>query len=87
MAIALIGRRRRLRTLPTVRQVAPSRDWLSTRQAAIRLGVSESTLRRRTLKPAWREGVHYRWIVRCSRRTMEINVPQAIKLMNEIGWG
>jgi 3-deoxy-D-arabino-heptulosonate 7-phosphate (DAHP) synthase class II len=87
MAITLIGRRRRLRTLPTVRQLTPSRDWLSTRQAAIRLGISESTLRRRTLKPAWREGVHYRWIGRRSRQTMEVNVTQAIKLMNAIGWG
>jgi hypothetical protein len=87
MAIALIGRRRRLRTLPTVRSIAPSRDWFSTRQAAALLGVSESTLRRRIDKPAWQEGVHYRWIVRRSRQTVEINVPRAIKLMDSIGWG
>jgi hypothetical protein len=31
--------------------------------------------------------VHYRWITRQSRRTLEINVARVIKLMEACGWG
>jgi hypothetical protein len=87
MAILTIGRRRsRARQLPTVRPVLPSRDWYPIRQAAAMLGTSESTLRRRTSKAHWRDGLHYRWVTRQSRRTLEVNVAQVIKLMNAIGW-
>jgi hypothetical protein len=88
MAIAVIKQRRAsLRALPAVRSTAPPRDWFPTRQAALLLGTSEQTLRRRIHKPGWRKGIHYRWITRQSRQTLEINVPQSIKLMNSIGWG
>lgn len=88
MPIISLGRRpKRLRGLPSVRAVMPQRDWFSTRQAAAMLGLSEPTLRRRTARRSWVEGVHYRWITRHSRRTLEINVSQAIQLMNAIGWG
>jgi 3-deoxy-D-arabino-heptulosonate 7-phosphate (DAHP) synthase class II len=87
MAIATISRRRvRLHALPLVRSSAPSRDWFSTSQAALLLGTSERTLRRRISRRSWREGLHYRWITRQTRQTLEINVPQAIKLMNTVGW-
>lgn len=88
MPIISLGRRSaRLRGLPTVRAVVPQRDWFSTRQAAAMLGISEPTLRRRAARASWVEGVHYRWITRNSRRTLEVNVSRAIQLMNAIGWG
>jgi len=68
------------------RPVLP-RAWYSTAQAAAMLGSSERTLRRRVARQAWLEGVHYRWITRQSRRTLEINVAQVIKLMEACGWG
>jgi len=50
------------------------------------LGTSESTLRRRTAKGHWVEGMHYRWVTRQSRQTLEVNVAGVIKLMNAFGW-
>lgn len=67
--------------------VTLSRDWYPTREAAELLGVSERTLRRRLQKPFWLEGRHYRWTVRLTRKTLEINVPAAVRLMDRWGWG
>jgi hypothetical protein len=63
------------------------RAWFTTAQAAAMLGTSERTLRRRVARQSWVEGVHYRWITRESRRTLEINVARVIKLMEACGWG
>jgi hypothetical protein len=72
------------RVLPAVAQ--PQRSWYPTLQAALMLGTSERTLRRRIAKPHWIEGRHYRWVVRSTRRTLEINVPLALRLMECTGW-
>jgi hypothetical protein len=50
------------------------------------LGVSERTLRRRLGSNGWTEGLHYRWVTRQTRRTLEVNVANAINLMNRMGW-
>lgn len=63
-----------------------SRDWYPTRQAAGMLGIPERTLRRRLTRPDWVQGLHYRWVTRTTRQTLEINVPGAIDLMNRRGW-
>jgi len=87
MAILKVSqRRRRIRQLPALRPVLPQRDWFPVRQAAAMLGTSESTLRRRTAKGHWMEGLHYRWVTRQSRQTLEVNVAGVIKLMNAVGW-
>jgi hypothetical protein len=62
------------------------RDWYPTRRAAALLGVSERTLRRRLGSQGWAEGLHYRWVTRHTRRTLEVNIPNAISLMNRGGW-
>lgn len=88
MAILKVGRRReRARQLPAVRSPLPPRDWFPVRQAAAMLGTSENTLRRRISKVHWKDGLHYRWVTRQSRQTLEVNVAAVIKLMNAIGWG
>lgn len=88
MAIIKVGqRRKRARQLPAFHLALPQRDWFPVREAAALLGTSESTLRRRTAKEHWIEGLHYRWITRQSRQTLEVNVARAIKLMNAAGWG
>lgn len=69
-----------------VQRIAMQRDWYPTRRAAALLGVSERTLRRRLSGPHWIEGLHYRWVTRHTRRTLEINVASAISLMNRMGW-
>lgn len=66
--------------------VGAQRSWYPTSQAAAMLSTSERTLRRRISKAHWKEGLHYRWIVRQTRATLEINVPQVLKLMEEMGW-
>jgi hypothetical protein len=63
------------------------RDWYPTRAAAGMTGLSERTLRRYIQQPHWREGFHYRWITRTSRRTLEIHVARAVRLMEQWGWG
>lgn len=65
---------------------ALQREWYPTRQAAARMGVGERTLRRRLSSPSWREGDHYRWVLRNTRPVLEVNVPRAISLMNQQGW-
>lgn len=72
---------------PRVRRTPIPRAWFSTATAAAMLGISERTLRRRIARPGWVEGIHYRWITRQSRRTLEINVSSAIRLMDSSGWG
>lgn len=62
------------------------RTWYPTRRAAAMLGVAERTLRRRLGRPGWVEGRDYRWVTRNTRRTLEVNVPGAIELMNRRGW-
>lgn len=71
---------------PPVQRPTVQRDWYPTRRAAALLGVSERTLRRRLSSPNWTEGLHYRWVTRHTRRTLEINVASTINLMNRIGW-
>lgn len=66
---------------------AVKRAWYPTKQAAEVLGLSPRTLRRYTNREHWIEGVHYRWITRSIRRTMEVNVPLAARLMEQRGWG
>lgn len=80
-------RRRQLLIQPVVITPPTQRDWFPTRQAASMIGVSERTLRRRLEKPHWIDGHHYRWVKRQSRQTLEINVPRAIRLMDQRGWG
>jgi predicted DNA-binding transcriptional regulator YafY len=72
---------------PRLDRSALARAWFTTSQAAAMLGVSERTLRRRIARGAWIQGVHYRWITRQSRRTLEVNVSRVIKLMEACGWG
>lgn len=72
---------------PRVRRTPIPRTWFNTATAAAMLGTSERTLRRRIARPGWVEGRHYRWITRQSRRTLEIHVSNAIKLMDACGWG
>ncbi len=72
---------------PPVRRTPIPRTWFTTATAAAMLGLSERTLRRRITRPGWVEGKHYRWITRQSRRTLEINVSNVIKLMDARGWG
>jgi hypothetical protein len=80
------------RYAPTVAQRAPvqrptvQRDWYPTRRAAALLGVSERTLRRRLGSSDWIDGLHYRWVTRHTRRTLEVNIANAISLMNRKGW-
>jgi hypothetical protein len=62
------------------------RDWYPTRRAAALLGIPERTLRRRLQRPEWIQGIHYRWVVRTARQTLEVNVPAAVQLMNRRGW-
>ena len=62
------------------------RNWYPTREAAALLGVSERTLRRRLDGDHWREGLHYRWVLRSTRRTLEVNVPATVDLLNRKGW-
>jgi len=71
---------------PSVQRPAAQRDWYPTRRAAMLLGVSERTLRRRLGSNGWTEGLHYRWVTRQTRRTLEVNVANAINLMNRMGW-
>jgi hypothetical protein len=87
MSTTLAARRRH--RIPGLAKVTLTiaREWYPTREAAAMIGVSERTLRRRLEKPFWLEGRHYRWTVRTTRRTLEINVPAAIKLMDRWGWG
>ena len=66
---------------------AIKRAWYPTQQAAQALGLSARTLRRYTGREHWIEGVHYRWISRPARRTLEINIPLAARLMEQQGWG
>jgi hypothetical protein len=61
-------------------------NWFSTARAAALLHTSERTLRRRLSRDSWIEGFHYRWIVRSTRRTIEVHVPRAIELMEQQGW-
>lgn len=68
------------------RQAPPQRAWHTTRHAAALLGVAERTLRRRLQRSHWIEGLHYRWVTRNTRQTLEINVAAAIELMNRRGW-
>ena len=75
------------RRLPPPRLPRVQRDWYPVNQAASLLGLSSRTLRRRMEKPHWIEGAHYRWVVRSTRRTLEINVPKATKLLDQRGWG
>lgn len=63
-----------------------TRDWYPTRRAAALLGIPERTLRRRLQRPEWIQGIHYRWVVRTARQTLEVNVPAAVQLMNRRGW-
>jgi hypothetical protein len=72
---------------PRVRRTPVPRTWFTTAAAAAMLGVSDRTLRRRITRSSWVEGMHYRWITRQSRRTLEINVSSVIKLMDACGWG
>lgn len=74
------------RTQQRSRPDCSGRQWFPTRKAAEQLGISERTLRRRTSQCLWVEGLHYRWVTRLSRRTLEINVPRAINLMEQSGW-
>jgi hypothetical protein len=69
-------------TLPAVK-----RAWYPTQQASQALGLSPRTLRRYVARDHWIEGVHYRWVSRLARRTLEINIPLAARLMEQQGWG
>jgi len=86
MAILKVGRVSAVRK-PHIERPGMPRAWFTTTRAAAMLGTSERTLRRRISRPTWLEGVHYRWITRESRRTLEINVARVIKLMDARGWG
>lgn len=89
----MLGTRLRLVPASGPRRLSPPRlprvrrDWHPVNQAAALLGLSSSTLRRRMEKPYWVEGAHYRWVVRSTRRTLEVNVPKAAKLLDHWGWG
>lgn len=79
-------RSRRIRVPQTPQRPLLQRDWYPTRQAAVMLDISERTLRRRLEQPHWIDGRHYRWVTRLSRRTLEINVPQVVRLLENRGW-
>jgi len=82
-----LGAARSSRRLPPPRLPRVQRDWYPVNQAAPLIGLSGRTLRRRMEKPHWIEGVHYRWVTRATRRTLEVNVPRAAKLLDQRGWG
>jgi len=66
---------------------AVKRAWYPTQQASQALGLSTRTLRRYTSREHWIEDIHYRWVSRPTRRTLEINIPLAARLMEQQGWG
>ena len=68
--------------LPTL----PETQWLGLSVAADFLGISSSSLRRRLCHPHWVEGRHYRWINKGKRRTLQVNLVEANRLINLKGW-
>lgn len=66
-----------------VRVITP---WASSTQAAQAIGISKQTLHRRIRARHWREGVHYRWVTKASRRVLQVHMPNVTRLLVREGW-